>query len=330
MHDTGARQEHRTKRHFHHKVYDFLVPHRGNLYRPFIFYASSVMAIAVIVIAFEFFYLFNVHYLVKNQSFLASIFPAAIVGLTNDDRQAHDVGPLTVDPLLEIAAQEKAQDMAARGYFSHTTPEGNPPWFWLDKVGYAYSYAGENLAMDFSESTDVEKAWMNSPSHYANIVKPQYTRIGVGVATGKYQGRDTTFVVTFFAAPPESNSVFSAPAPEVAAASGVNTKPTPLLTRTKVLGAETHVLAAGAILATSPELTTTYFFTAILVVLIMALLLALLTRSRERYWEIAGGAIILIVLIVGLMVHNERSLPDVAVPQGASQSATISNALPPR
>jgi uncharacterized protein YkwD len=314
----------RPRRRLHHKVRDFLIPHHGNLYRPAIFYASSVMAIAIIVVAFECFYVFGAAYLARSESFLASVLPAAIVSLTNTDRQSHHVQSLTIDPLLAIAAQDKAEDMAHRGYFSHTTPEGNPPWFWLDKVGYSYSYAGENLAMDFSESADVETAWMNSPSHYANIVKPQYTRMGVGVARGTYDGRDTTFVVTFFAAPPDGPTV-AVPVAKVPSSKKVApVAAVPLPAQAKVLGAETQALAAGAVLATSPTRVTLYFFGAILSVILGSLLLSLLTKSRERYWEIAGGALILIVLIVGLMVRNARSVPNAVVTHDVSQSAAVS------
>ena len=285
------------------------------------------MAIAIIVVAFECVYVFHTAFVARNQSFLASVLPAAIVSLTNTDRQAHHVQPLTLDPLLAIAAQEKAQDMAQRGYFSHATPEGNPPWYWLDRVDYPYSYAGENLAMDFTESTDVETAWMNSPSHYANIVKPQYTRMGVGVASGNYEGRETTFVVTFFAAPPEGSTVSAPVAKTAPIKQGTSVAKAPVSTQSKVLGAETQALAAGAVLATSPSRVTMYFFGAILAVILGSLLLSLLTKSRERYWEIAGGAIILIVLIVGIMVRNARAVPSPLVTHDVSQSAAVSVSL---
>jgi high-affinity Fe2+/Pb2+ permease len=69
---------------------------------------------------------------------------------------------------------------------------------------------------------------------------------------------------------------------------------------------------------------TLYFFGAILSVILGSLLLSLLTKSRERYWEIAGGAVVLIVLIVGLMVRNARSVASPIVPHDVSQSAAVS------
>src|SRR3989338_5878655 len=91
--------------------------------------------------------------------------------------------------------------MATRGYFAHTSPDGLTPWHWLDVVGNNYSMAGEHLAVNFFESDDVDQAWMNSPTHRANIVKEGYKEIGIGIASGVYQGRNTTFVAQFFGTP---------------------------------------------------------------------------------------------------------------------------------
>lgn len=96
----------------------------------------------------------------------------------------------------------KAQDMATKGYFAHTSPEGKKtPWYWLKQVGYQYQYAGENLAINFTDSKDVTNAWMNSPTHKANIVKDKYTEVGTGIATGLYEGRETVFVAQVYANP---------------------------------------------------------------------------------------------------------------------------------
>jgi len=126
---------------------------------------------------------------------------AALVMLTNQDRVASGAKALKEDHLLSAAAQRKADDMAKQGYFSHTSPNGNKPWSWLISSNYYYTHAGENLAEGFSDSQSIEQAWMRSPSHRSNIVDKTYTRVGVGIAHGSYQGRQTTFVVQFFATP---------------------------------------------------------------------------------------------------------------------------------
>jgi uncharacterized protein YkwD len=124
----------------------------------------------------------------------------AIVALANQDR-AGLAGRLVEDSALDRAAQLKANDMAARGYFSHVDPSGNAPWMWFKKVGYYYWSAGENLAINFDDAQTLNNAWMNSPLHKANIVNSSYSRIGIGIAHGTYQGRPATFIVQFFADP---------------------------------------------------------------------------------------------------------------------------------
>jgi len=89
--------------------------------------------------------------------------------------------------------------MAANSYFAHTSPSGVTPWDWFEKVGYQFSYAGENLAVDFSNSQDVTNAWMNSPEHRSNIMNSNFTQIGMATAQGTLNGQPATFVAEEFA-----------------------------------------------------------------------------------------------------------------------------------
>ncbi|MDO8552694.1 MAG: CAP domain-containing protein [bacterium] len=123
------------------------------------------------------------------------------IALVNADRAGNGAKPVAEDALLNLAAQKKADDMAARGYFSHTAPDGSQPWKWFTSAGYYYTSAGENLAMDFNSADSIERAWMNSPSHRKNLLNTKYTKMGIGIAQGIYNGKSTTFVVQFFAAP---------------------------------------------------------------------------------------------------------------------------------
>ena len=75
------------------------------------------------------------------------------------------------------------------------------PWFWFAEANYQFSYAGENLAVFFGDSEDVVDAWLNSPSHRANLLNQQFTEIGIAVAEGTYQGQETTFIVQLFGTP---------------------------------------------------------------------------------------------------------------------------------
>lgn len=131
----------------------------------------------------------------------AAVITAMLVDLTNTDRTSNNLHELTVNPTLTAIAQAKANDMAEKGYFAHKSPEGRDPWYWFKQGGYVFTYAGENLAVDFSDSADVERAWMNSPTHRANLLNTRFTEIGIATAVGTFEGHTTTFVVQEFGTP---------------------------------------------------------------------------------------------------------------------------------
>ncbi len=139
-------------------------------------------------------------FLLKSANY-ASVVSAVLVDLANSDRASEQINGLKMNPLLVQAAQAKANDMAAKGYFAHTSPQGLDSWYWFKQVGYNFEYAGENLAVDFSDSGDVNQAWLNSPSHRENIMNSHFTEIGIATAAGYYQGHPTVFVVQMFGAP---------------------------------------------------------------------------------------------------------------------------------
>lgn len=147
----------------------------------------------------------------------ATILPAVVVDLTNDERLAANARPLARNALLDEAARQKAEHMAAESYFAHYSPDGVSPWHWFREVDYQFAHAGENLAVHFTDSRAVVQAWMNSPSHRENIENSVFTEIGVGTARGRYNGHDTIFVVQMFGTPA---------APTVAAAT-TQAPPTP-------------------------------------------------------------------------------------------------------
>jgi len=132
---------------------------------------------------------------------LSAIYASVLVNLTNQDRVRANVSELKVNALLEKAAQMKADDMASKGYFAHNTPDGKTPWYWLGEAGYKYRYAGENLAVNFIDSNEIQTAWKNSPTHWLNIINPKYTEIGIATSTGVYKGKQAIFVVQMFGSP---------------------------------------------------------------------------------------------------------------------------------
>ena len=182
------------------RLYRYLVPHQENDFLPSLLKARSVALLAFIVLAFYLLSLVTPAFLIKTD-FFASVLPSLLVDLTNNERTSRNLPPLAINPVLTQAAQRKARDMAAKGYFAHTSPDGSEPWYWFRGAGYTFSHAGENLAMDFVTSGDVERAWMNSPTHRANIINGHYTEIGIAAIQAVYQNRETMFVVQFFGRP---------------------------------------------------------------------------------------------------------------------------------
>ncbi|MFA5248835.1 MAG: CAP domain-containing protein, partial [Patescibacteria group bacterium] len=126
-----------------------------------------------------------------------------IIALTNELRKEKSIPELKESSLLNQAAFKKAQDMAVKEYFAHTSPENKKLNDWLGAVGYKYSMAGENLAMGFSAAEEIMQAWEDSPTHYANLIDKDFQEIGVAMADGAFQGQETTFAAQYFALPPQ-------------------------------------------------------------------------------------------------------------------------------
>lgn len=133
--------------------------------------------------------------------FATDINTAALLEKTNFQRQQNGLSALSYNNVLSNAAYQKAQDMFTDDYWAHVAPDGKTPWDFIIQNGYKYSYAGENLAKDFNKSGGVVSAWMNSPSHRANILNPNYTEVGFAVVNGNLSGEETTLVVQMFGQP---------------------------------------------------------------------------------------------------------------------------------
>ncbi|MFJ1991551.1 CAP domain-containing protein [Streptomyces asiaticus] len=111
-----------------------------------------------------------------------------VIALTNAERAAARLAPLAPDPRLTAAAQAHSDDMVARDFYSHTGPEGHQPWDRARAAGATHRGIGENIACGQRSPEEVVRGWMNSPGHRANILKPDFTHIGVGHATGSRAG----------------------------------------------------------------------------------------------------------------------------------------------
>lgn len=321
------------KKRFHEHLKDHFVPHEGNAYRPKILATEVVVGLLVIILLVEGVYVVGKQALFGSDAFLASVLPGVLISLTNDDRSANGEGELTENDLLTKAAQMKADDMAEKGYFAHVTPDGKQPWYWVQQAGYSYEYAGENLAVNFDDSKDVEEAWMNSPTHRANIVKPVYTEIGIATARGTYKGEEATFVVQFFASPKVAAAapvVAEEPEPEASVASPegqVSPVPAPIpaepAEEVTVLG-ETAPTPAPSPLekaAAAPTHTAAIALSILAGAVALLLVLAVISHMKAPYVEGLAGTFALLVLAVGLMAFNTLGTP-LELPQD-TQAASV-------
>jgi uncharacterized protein YkwD len=108
---------------------------------------------------------------------------ASVIKLTNQARTTAGLGTLTANDTLMTLAQEQSDRMANANTMSH---EVNGLTFMqrITSSTYNPAYAGENIAFGQTTPEEVVTAWMNSPGHRANILNPNFTEIGVGVAQG--------------------------------------------------------------------------------------------------------------------------------------------------
>jgi uncharacterized protein YkwD len=180
-------------------------PRRSNNHRPHLLHAESLFVLLVIAISFVGLLTAATHYWSNVTGnilgFATSITAQQVVDRTNAKRQEAGLAPLKNSPVLTAAAQLKAQDMFANHYWAHTSPQGKEPWDFIRAAGYSYQAAGENLARDFMGTDEMVSAWMNSPTHRANIVNARYEEVGIAVVDGNLDGTDTTLVVQMFGRP---------------------------------------------------------------------------------------------------------------------------------
>lgn len=111
-----------------------------------------------------------------------------VIALTNDERASAGLPPLAADATLTAAAQAHSADMVARDFYAHTSPEGSRPWDRAAAAGSAHRAVGENIACGQRSPAEVVRGWMDSPGHRANILKRDFTHIGIGLAGGSRAG----------------------------------------------------------------------------------------------------------------------------------------------
>ena len=128
----------------------------------------------------------------------------------NAARASNGVSPQLrwVDKLGSVA-RDHSEDMTARNYFDHDTPEGLGPSERIDRAGYScwkdshYGVA-ENLTIELVDSSldrmasNAVRSWMTSPGHRTNLLGKDYDRTGIGASFGRWRGYDAVYVTQVF------------------------------------------------------------------------------------------------------------------------------------
>jgi len=303
------------------------IPHEKNGHRSHFLQTESSISILAIILVIEAFSIAQPVFFQRTDLF-ASILQNVLINETNTSRQSENVFPLKENPLLDAAAQMKAEDMASKGYFAHVSPQGLTPWYWMGQVGYNYTYAGENLAINFSDSEDVIKAWLNSPAHRENLLSQHFTEIGIATARGTYEGKDTTFIVQMFGAPAQF-PISVLPQPKVVIPP-VNAVSIPIATSNEALasvkGAETstipenipqvQVLSENSTasiftwkIATSPNEISGDIYAFFSILVSVALLLNIAIKPKIQHPKlILNGVLLLFIISTFIILNNYLSL----------------------
>ncbi|MGW1763198.1 CAP domain-containing protein [Streptomyces sp. NPDC002073] len=104
---------------------------------------------------------------------------AAVLALVNQERARAGCRPVRQNPPLATLAGAFSKDMADRGFFDHTDPDGATPWDRASNAGIS-GLGGENIARGQADAEAVMASWMNSPGHRANILNCEFRTLGVG------------------------------------------------------------------------------------------------------------------------------------------------------
>lgn len=132
-----------------------------------------------------------------------------LLALINEEREAEGLDPVKMDGDLQSAARIRSRELCKTGHWDHTRPNGDS-WSTVitEDVPIKFAAAGENLCMTEYDDPSVDNAysadfymdrWLNSPSHYDNIIRPNFTHVGIGVYVSERGGVTKGYATTIFA-----------------------------------------------------------------------------------------------------------------------------------
>lgn len=314
------------------------VPHEHNDYKPHFFRELSVaivVGLSLFLLGVSFGSSFVIHKTVLGANVTASV----LIDLTNESRLAYNQAPLMRSAILDEAAQLKAQDMIKEGYFAHNSPKGITPWYWFKQVGYVFLFAGENLAVNFTDAVAVRDAWLASPKHRENLLDIRFKEIGMATLQGFYKDDPTIYVVQLFGTPaialaqatgpvlPEETtqdiqvSQESAGEPEIKGETKEEDRYAPIVT-TNELAIVKNEQAMETSTYITPDKVGTYstwyerllfggsyyvqlFYKGLLLLVIAALITMVVVEVRRQHWRhIAYGLALVLIITLCLLINQ--------------------------
>lgn len=306
------------------------IPSQKNFWKPYILRPKNLFKLVVFLLVIKFLVFSSLCYFSKTTHF-ATVTSSELIEMANKDRIANGLNPLSLSPQLVEAAQKKALDMLNQDYFAHTSPSGLTPWYWLEKVGYKYSTAGENLAKDFIESEYVHNAWMDSPSHKANILNKNYQDVGIAVIEGEINGKKTIIAVEFFGkgyivktttapvkkapakvavndiAKNENKIELPAPTPNVKGEE-VELKGPEVFKQREISDIINKPKSVAGFIAEKSETWTEKIYLIILGIIGLVLMLSIFINIRVQYPKMILMALVFIILVATIMLFNGSAL----------------------
>ena len=137
----------------------------------------------------------------------------------NRERTSRGLAPVRENPVLDEAAQRHADDMLARSYYGHQSPEGSTVLERSKASGYRPRFVAENIAQGPPSVDEAMEGWIGSEVHREHILSPFFVELGSGVAVGKNANGYQILWVQCFGRPKDK---FQSQTPRRTGASGVS------------------------------------------------------------------------------------------------------------
>lgn len=145
---------------------------------------------------------------ISSTNFLSKV-EDQVLTLINEERANQGLSPLASDPDLKTAARIRSKELYKSGTFAHQRPNGDE-WSTVitQDVPVKFIAAGENLCTTTYNDPNLDSAydaqfwfdrWYNSPDHYENMVRPNFTHVGVGIYCMEKDGFIYAYATTIFA-----------------------------------------------------------------------------------------------------------------------------------